>query len=447
MSSGSGASHSSARPVMRMGQRSRAACSAWRGNALRAAAQSGAAARGRPPPAAIYRIADNGITDVRKMYADLVGASGLELHPHQSVGAKSLDDAVVRNGRAPIASHRHTRALRAVASDGRIHRAAARHRATCRSQGRCALSRAPPARRRVASAPRACAPRRADRWCPYRGDAPAPPAAPGRASDRGPAAHSAGCGARLPAPGMHDHAGRLVDDEEGAILVDHRQRYAPPGATRSSASSRASISTCSPPSTLSLARSRRPSTWTAPASIQPCRRAREYCGSARARAWSSRRPAASSAHQGMGPELPAVRRSEGLPADSLYSRAMLSSLPRKGRLYALLLRWQVAYVHLSSRCVSLCSRSRGCAHHKHAAVEPAGALQAGQEGYGRRTTTTRAIKTYEQLTARFPFTDQAHQARLDLIYAYYRAGETDSATDAGDTFIRENPTHPRVDYA
>jgi len=58
-----------------------------------------------------------------------------------------------------------------------------------------------------------------------------------------------------------------------------------------------------------------------------------------------------------------------------------------------------------------------------------------------------AIKTYEQLTARFPFTDEARQARLDLIYAYYRAGEKESAIDAADTFIRENPTHPRVDYA
>jgi outer membrane protein assembly factor BamD len=58
-----------------------------------------------------------------------------------------------------------------------------------------------------------------------------------------------------------------------------------------------------------------------------------------------------------------------------------------------------------------------------------------------------AIKSYEQLTARFPFTDEARQARLDLIFAYYRAGEGESATDAADTFIRENPTHPRVDYA
>jgi outer membrane protein assembly factor BamD len=58
-----------------------------------------------------------------------------------------------------------------------------------------------------------------------------------------------------------------------------------------------------------------------------------------------------------------------------------------------------------------------------------------------------AIKVYEQLTARFPFADEARQSRLDLIYAYYRAGEGESATDAAETFIRENPTHPRVDYA
>ena len=58
-----------------------------------------------------------------------------------------------------------------------------------------------------------------------------------------------------------------------------------------------------------------------------------------------------------------------------------------------------------------------------------------------------AVKNYEALAARFPFTDQARQARLDLIYVYYRKGETESAEDAADQFLRENPTHPRVDYA
>ena len=58
-----------------------------------------------------------------------------------------------------------------------------------------------------------------------------------------------------------------------------------------------------------------------------------------------------------------------------------------------------------------------------------------------------AIKMLENLTARFPFTPEARQAHLDLIYCYYKSGESESATDAADTFIRENPINPRVDYA
>jgi outer membrane protein assembly factor BamD len=58
-----------------------------------------------------------------------------------------------------------------------------------------------------------------------------------------------------------------------------------------------------------------------------------------------------------------------------------------------------------------------------------------------------AVRVYEALTARYPFTDQARQARLDLIYCYYKLDEKESTTDAADTFVRENPTHPRVDYA
>ncbi len=58
-----------------------------------------------------------------------------------------------------------------------------------------------------------------------------------------------------------------------------------------------------------------------------------------------------------------------------------------------------------------------------------------------------AIKIYEALMARYPFAAETRQSRLDVIYAYYRAGESESAIDAADTFIRENPTHPRIDYA
>jgi outer membrane protein assembly factor BamD len=51
------------------------------------------------------------------------------------------------------------------------------------------------------------------------------------------------------------------------------------------------------------------------------------------------------------------------------------------------------------------------------------------------------------LEARYPFSEQAKQGQLDLIYAYYKNRSADAAIDQSDQFIRENPTHPRVDYA
>ncbi|HKU16691.1 MAG TPA: outer membrane protein assembly factor BamD [Steroidobacteraceae bacterium] len=58
-----------------------------------------------------------------------------------------------------------------------------------------------------------------------------------------------------------------------------------------------------------------------------------------------------------------------------------------------------------------------------------------------------AIAYYEQLEARFPFSNPARQGQLDLMYAYYKNHEPESAIDQADQFIRENPAHPRVDYA
>jgi outer membrane protein assembly factor BamD len=65
----------------------------------------------------------------------------------------------------------------------------------------------------------------------------------------------------------------------------------------------------------------------------------------------------------------------------------------------------------------------------------------------RSSSYAEAIKQLEALQSRFPFSEPARQAQLDLIYAYYKARQTDPAIDAADTFIRENPTNPRVDYA
>lgn len=58
-----------------------------------------------------------------------------------------------------------------------------------------------------------------------------------------------------------------------------------------------------------------------------------------------------------------------------------------------------------------------------------------------------SITYYEQLEARFPFSNPARQGQLDLMYAYYKNREPESAIDQADQFIRENPAHPRIDYA
>jgi len=60
---------------------------------------------------------------------------------------------------------------------------------------------------------------------------------------------------------------------------------------------------------------------------------------------------------------------------------------------------------------------------------------------------TQSIKSYEQLEARFPFSNSTRQGQLDLMYAYYKNGDRENAIDQAEQFIRENPTHPRVDYA
>lgn len=59
----------------------------------------------------------------------------------------------------------------------------------------------------------------------------------------------------------------------------------------------------------------------------------------------------------------------------------------------------------------------------------------------------RAIQIYEQLQARFPFSEFSTQIQLELMYAYYKADAPEQAIDIADTFMRENPIHPRVDYA
>lgn len=64
-----------------------------------------------------------------------------------------------------------------------------------------------------------------------------------------------------------------------------------------------------------------------------------------------------------------------------------------------------------------------------------------------RQNYRKGIRIFEAIQARYPFSDLSRQIQLELLHAYYRSGDLALAAETADTFMRENPTHERVDYA
>jgi outer membrane protein assembly factor BamD len=73
--------------------------------------------------------------------------------------------------------------------------------------------------------------------------------------------------------------------------------------------------------------------------------------------------------------------------------------------------------------------------------------------YGEAQRTIRnanwelAIKNLRRVQARYPFDPYAIQSHLDMLYVHQQAGDTESVVEEADRFIKENPRHPKVDYA
>ena len=90
----------------------------------------------------------------------------------------------------------------------------------------------------------------------------------------------------------------------------------------------------------------------------------------------------------------------------------------------------------------------GCGNRRDRVVQSAGPQELydlGTEAMASANYPT-ALAYYQQLEARYPFSNVTRQAQLDMIYVYFRARRPEEAIDAADEFERENPTHPRVDY-
>jgi outer membrane protein assembly factor BamD len=92
-----------------------------------------------------------------------------------------------------------------------------------------------------------------------------------------------------------------------------------------------------------------------------------------------------------------------------------------------------------------CATDRNRDQQRLARLEPSILYKRGKEAV-RAGDYQEAVAVFEALAARYAFTPEAKQARLDIIHAYYKLGEKESAKDAAETFIRENPAHQRLDY-
>ncbi len=67
--------------------------------------------------------------------------------------------------------------------------------------------------------------------------------------------------------------------------------------------------------------------------------------------------------------------------------------------------------------------------------------------YLKSSSWEMAIQTLQALEENFPFGSYGEHAQLELIYAYYRAGEYEASVASADRFIRLHPQHRNVDYA
>ena len=90
----------------------------------------------------------------------------------------------------------------------------------------------------------------------------------------------------------------------------------------------------------------------------------------------------------------------------------------------------------------------GCGNRRDRVVESAGPEELYERGSAsmRNGNYPTALAYFQQLEARYPFSNVTRQAQLDMIYVYYRARQPESAVDAANEFEQENPTHARVDY-
>ncbi len=64
----------------------------------------------------------------------------------------------------------------------------------------------------------------------------------------------------------------------------------------------------------------------------------------------------------------------------------------------------------------------------------------------RASNYMRAIELLEEIDTRYPFGRISEQAKLELMYAYFKKGDYESGQALADRFLRQHPQHENADY-
>lgn len=107
-------------------------------------------------------------------------------------------------------------------------------------------------------------------------------------------------------------------------------------------------------------------------------------------------------------------------------------------------RQPLLLLFLGSLAITGCSSNR--AEKPQIPDKPAAELLQDAQTALAKTNYETAAELLEALDTRYPFGPYSQQAQLDLIYAFYKEHNTAKALANIDRFIRNNPTHPSLDY-
>jgi outer membrane protein assembly factor BamD len=404
--------------------------------------------RRQPAPPAVQRIAHERKADVRQMHPDLVRAARLQLRPHECVTPEALQDPVVSHGIPAITADRHAGSLGAVTPDRLIHSTASSHDTGAYSQV-MALDLTGSNGRDQRSVNLGSA--RDHQQSAGVLVEPVHDPGPGhqrqlRVERQQRVLQGICC---VASAWMHDLPRRLVHDEQCTVFEDNGERQNLRNDPRLDLDPRLepyalAASHLVPAARLAPVDQHRP---VLDPGLKP------GTGVLRQRARQSLvQPQTGQLGrqvQLMAAELAARFAGRKCGRGIRYTFQTHSPLRQRKVLILFSLSGQLARAGVLTLCLIALAAGSGCRSHRAKDLTKSSPELLYKKAHKSLVSYDYqgAIKQYEALTARFPFTDQARQARLDLIYAYYRAGEGESATDAADTFIRENPTHPRVDYA